>query len=423
VLTQRAAMIDLPTLFSDTVQALAADKLVGDALASREHWRAPREPFHLLALGKQAFAMTRGAQVLGRPSSAVAAGLYGDPPSGVLAFRGSHPVPDASSVSAGRALLAAAGTISRSDAALFLLSGGGSAIAAVPAAGMTLEDKVTTTRLLLTSGAPIEEMNAVRKHLSALKGGRLGELTRAKRRLALVLCDVPSGDLSSVASGPTVADRTTFSDCLEILRRHRVSVPPSVRHHLEQGAAGGHPETPKPGDPRLEGIEHVVLAEPVDLTRTACRLASPSVDCEGAPRAFSLPVEALAEEIVRAAMRAKGPRLLVFSGEATVHVPPSSGSGGRMQHLALMLTRALAGRPFQALCAGSDGRDGPTPHCGALVDGQTLGRAASLGLDIDRSIARFDSATACAALGVALPAFDSGTNLCDLVLVRLEASS
>ena len=405
--------VDLEHLWRATVAQLGAQRLSCQALGRIGGLVRPR----VIALGKAAGPMAWGAhEALGELRGVVAANTAGPLPPGVKCLLGSHPVPDAASEAAGRTVLDEAASIIPDEPALFLVSGGGSAIAAVPAAGLALDDKTATTRALLRAGAPIEEMNAVRKHLSALKAGQLGAAARARRRVCLVLCDVPSGDLSSVASGPTVGDPTTFSQCLEIAARAGLALPERAWSRLQAGSRGEVAETPKPGDPRLAGIEHVLLAAPADLALTAARLAGEP--CQASAEAFSGPVEALAEQIV-ALLRAPGPpRLFALAGEPTLRVPPTSGSGGRMQHLALLLSRRLAGVGFEAVCAGSDGRDGDTGHAGARVSGETAARARAIGLDLDAAIARFDSAAACAALGAALPAFQSGTNLCDLVLAR-----
>jgi len=407
-------MIDLRELYRSTLARLSGERLAAEALAGAGLSGAVR----VIALGKAAAGMARGAaRVVPVSAGLVVAASSAAVPEPLRLLRGSHPVPDQDSEAAGRALLDEARAARTDETVLFLVGGGGSALAAVPAAGLSLADKVAATRALLSGGTAIEQTNAVRKHLSALKGGQLAAAAAAaRRRIALVLCDVPSGDLASVASGPTIGDPTTFQDCLAIAGR--VPLPGGVRAHLEAGARGERPETPKPGDPRLAGVEHQLLASPQDLARTAAELSGEP--CELEPEPFTGPVEELAQGIAaRAASFGGRSGLIALSGEVTVKVPAGAEAGGRMQHLALMLARALAGRPFQALCAGSDGRDGPTDHAGALVDGQTAGRARAEGIDLDQAIARFGSAAACAALGVALPAFDSGTNLCDLVLVRV----
>jgi len=409
--------LDLEALYREALRRLSAEELTARALAGRGLGGGVR----LLGLGKAACGMARGAATaLGEVRGLVASNLASPLPKDVRFLQGSHPVPDERSERAGRALLAEAGSLAPDETAIFLVSGGGSAIAAAPSSGLSLEEKIGATRALLLGGTSIEETNAVRKHLSAIKGGQLAAAARGSRRIALVLCDVTSGDLASVASGPCTGDPTTFADCLRILERRQVSLPLRAREHLEAGARQQLAETPKPDDPRLASVEQVLLAAPFDLARVAQEISLESGEpCAIEERAFVGRVEEVAEHIVRRVREASGPGLFAFAGEPTVRVPPDSGSGGRMQHLALLLARSLAGADFEALCAGSDGRDGDTPHAGARVDGRTAGRA---GAQLDLPIARFDSATTCAALGLALPAFDSGTNLCDLVLVRKSSA-
>ncbi|MGI5860742.1 MAG: glycerate kinase type-2 family protein [Myxococcales bacterium] len=411
---------DLDFIYRKSVAALSGENLVRDALAARDEAWANR--IRVIALGKAGCSMARGAaRALAQATGVVASHVSEPVPPGFELVVGSHPVPDERSVHAARALREAARGAREDEQVLFLISGGGSAIAALPTDGVTLAEKIETTRALLRSGAAIEEMNAVRKHLSAIKGGQLGAACRSRRSQALVLSDVSSNDLGSVASGPTVADTSTFGDCLEIARSRQIALPRSVLDRLERGAAGELPETPKPGDPRLEAIEHRLLAGPRDLAETAARLAASEQVRAEAHGPFSGSVEQLAEDIHQRAASAAGRLLLAYCGEPTLRVPAGSGKGGRMQHLALLLARRFAGQRFQALCAGSDGRDGDTDHGGALVDGQTAARAVELGVDLDSAIARFDSATALGKLAAALPAFASGTNLCDLVLFYLEA--
>ncbi len=411
---------DLENSYRKSVEALSGESLVRDALAA--HQEASANRVRVIAVGKAACSMTRGAARALPQATGVVAGHFPEPlPPGFELVLGAHPVPDERSVRAARALCEAARGAHEDEPVLFLVSGGGSAIAALPAEGVTLREKIETTRALLRSGAAIEEMNAVRKHLSAIKGGQLGAACRSRQSLALVLSDVSSNDLGSVASGPTVADTSTFGDCLEIARRRQIALPRSVVDRLERGAAGELSETPKPGNPRLEAIEHRLLAGPRELAETAARLAASGQVRVEVFGPVTCSVEQLAEDIHERAASRTSPVLLVYCGEPTLRVPAGSGKGGRMQHLALLLARGLAGRQFQALCAGSDGRDGDTEHCGALVDGQIAARAAERGVDLDGAIARFDSATALGELSAALPAFASGTNLCDLVLFHLEA--
>lgn len=266
--------MDLGALYREAVARLSGEALVERALAGRRF----SGPVRVLALGKAAAGMARGAAravPVGR--GVVVSAAPGPVPEGLRALVGSHPVPDAASEAAGQALLCEGEAAGEDEAVLVLLSGGGSALAAVPAPGLTLEDKIAATRALLRGGCAIEEINAVRKHLSALKGGRLGGGIRARERLALVLCDVPSGELAAVASGPACADPTTWKMALEAARRSSAPLPAAVMARLEAGARGELPETPKPD--AAPDFEHQLLASPRDLAATAGALAG----AEGVP--------------------------------------------------------------------------------------------------------------------------------------------
>ena len=415
----------LEALYRDAVASLSGERLALDALSQRTAELVPAEGGRRLifALGKAACGMARAAGSLGAVSGVAVAAFPGAVPSGVSVVQGGHPLPDERSVRGGEALLTLAAASRPEDVALFLISGGGSALAAAPAPGVSLSDKVKTTRALLRSGAPIEEINAVRRHLSALKGGQLAASCSAGRRLALILGDIPSGDAALVSSGPTHPDPTSFEDALDILRRRNVGVPAAVSAWLALGAAGQLAETPKPGDARLSSVEHVLLAAPRDLAVTAGKLAEQrGMTASVEERPLTGDVNEAVERIASVIAAGRGHRLLILWGEPTVKLPPSAGRGGRMQQLALLLAQRLEGTRFEALCAGSDGRDGDSDHAGARVDGETAARARSAEIDLAAAISRCDSAAATSKLGLALPAFDSGTNLCDLVLIRLEAS-
>ncbi len=414
------------------VSRLGAARLVEEALAARP---LPDGPVRVLALGKAAGAMLAQAlATLGPrardPLCVLPAGAWAPP--GVPVIRGDHPRPGAGSRQAGAALLAwSAGPPAP---ALVLLSGGGSALAAAPLAGVTFEEKVEVVARLMAAGRPIGELNTVRKHLSALKGGRLGlRLAGAPVRL-LVLSDVPGDDLSTIASGPFTADPTTWAEVARIVahlaeggpdRPAAAALPASVRRLLE-GSAGAPPaeETPKPGDPRLAGVEPQILAGPVAFAQAAAEAArSLGLEAEADPRPLGGDVAEVATRLGAwaRAHAGRGPRLLALGGEPTVVVPSRATDldGGRAQALMLLAAQALAGLPAAALSAGSDGRDGPTERAGAVVDGTTAGRAAALGLDLAAALAGGRSGPACDALGASLPRFETGTHVGDLVLVAV----
>jgi glycerate 2-kinase len=345
-------------------------------------------------------------------------------PRGARAIVAGHPRPTPGSLAAGRDMLAwarANGPIP----ALVLLSGGGSALAFAPAEGLAPEVKIEAVAAVMRAGATIQKLNAVRKHLSALKGGRLGALLAPARVRVLVLSDVPGDDLSTIASGPFAPDPTTYADALRAIDDLRANVPAAARAHLEAGARGSVKETPKPGDPRLAGIEHRLLAGPVRLAQAAAEAArARGFDADSDPAPLTGDVADVAARLAAwaRANAGRGRRLLALGGEPTITVPPGARApdGGRAQHLALLAAKAVAGLPAAVLAAGSDGRDGPTEQAGAVVDGAALSASSGAGVDVDAALAEARSGPACVALGAAIPRVETGTHLCDLVLVAVE---
>jgi hydroxypyruvate reductase len=264
------------------------------------------------------------------------------------------------------------------DFVLALISGGGSALLAAPAPGLTLADKQEVNRQLLASGAPIGEMNCVRKHLSALKGGRLAARAHPARLLSLVISDVPGDDPATVASGPTVADPTTAADARAIIARCRLKLP----GHVEAFLATPEAETPKPGDPRLVRAETRLIAAPALSLAAAAALARSEgwtvVDLgdrvEGEARE-------VARDHARLALAQRGRTVVLSGGETTVTLK-GKGRGGRNSEYALALAIALAGAPgISAIACDTDGIDGSEDNAGALIGPDTLARARALGLD------------------------------------------
>ncbi|PYR58340.1 MAG: glycerate kinase [Acidobacteria bacterium] len=311
----------------------------------------------------------------------------GDAPSALETFVGGHPVPTPDSERAGRRALAIAGALAAEESLLVLLSGGASALMAVPADGLTLDDKRRTTERLLRAGADIQALNAVRKHLSSIKGGWLAARTRGPSR-TFAVSDVVGDDLSVIASGPTVPDASTFADALDVLRRFGGvdAYPKAVVARLEKGDRGEVPETPKPGDARLSRADAAVIGGRRDAMEGAAR--------EAAARGYQVvrledPVVGEARttapshlRLVMARVAGVGrPVCVVSSGETTVRVT-GRGKGGRNQEFALAAAEPLAslGVPAAAASIGTDGVDGPTDAAGALVDSTTIARAQTAGL-------------------------------------------
>jgi hydroxypyruvate reductase len=276
--------------------------------------------------------------------------------------------------------------LSPDDLLLCLISGGASALLALPAPGLTLADKQEVNRALLKSGAHIGEMNTVRKHLSAIKGGRLAIAAQPARVLSWLISDVPNDDPGVIGSGPTVADSTTFADALAVLAKFRIEPPPTVRAHLEAGAAGKIEETPKPGDPRLARVETVMVATPQRSLDAAAALARSKGlevvllgdNLEGEARMLGAEHARLALDTAR---RSKQPTVILSGGETTVTVR-GKGRGGRNVEYLLAEAIAVNGAPgIWGLSADTDGVDGAEDIAGAIFTPDTLARAKAKGHD------------------------------------------
>jgi glycerate 2-kinase len=335
-----------------------------------------------------------------------------------------HPEPNEVSVASGRQALSIASDAHRAGEPLVvLLSGGASAMLAVPADGLTLDDKVQATRALLSSGLPIAAMNGVRKHLSAIKGGRLA--ARAGRSVTFAISDVHApieDDPAIIGSGPTVADRSTFADAVEALTGAGVldAMPAAVREHLARGAAGEHEETIKSGDPRLARSEFFIVGtrhDAMDGVVSEARrrgyqvalIAAPMLgEARDAARAF------IAEARQRGTS-ASSPLCVVASGETTVRIDGTAGVGGRNQEFALAAAEDLASFGACALASiGTDGIDGPTDAAGAIADSTTMARARALGLDGATALGAHDSHSFFRALGDLVITGPTGTNVGDV---------
>jgi hydroxypyruvate reductase len=331
-----------------------------------------------------------------------------------------HPVPDARGQAAAARLLALAGTAGENDLVVFVVSGGASALTPAPAPGIGLEEKQVVTRLLLAAGATINELNAVRKHLSSFKGGQLARAARPASVLALILSDVINDPLDVIASGPTAPDPTTFGDALDVLARRGVldRVPRSVRSRLEAGRRGEVEETPKPGDPLFERVcNHIVGNNAVVVEAAAAQARQLGYEPHVLTRALQGEARDVAAGLVTRARQLPPPSCLIAGGETTVTVR-GRGRGGRCQEFAL--AAAIRIRPedgFVVLAAGTDGTDGPTDAAGALVDADTIRRGRDAGLDARRALDDNDSHTYLRAAGDLITTGPTNTNLLDLYLV------
>jgi glycerate-2-kinase len=337
-----------------------------------------------------------------------------------------HPLPDARSEAAGAEALALAESAGAGETLVVLLSGGASALTSCPQSGLHLDELRETTDLLLRAGAGIAELNCLRKHLTRVAGGRLAAAaSRAREIVVLAISDVMGDDWATLGSGPCAPDPTTHADALAVLRRRGLveRVPAAVRSHLEAGAAGLRPESMKPGDPALARVRSALVARNRDAlaaAREAGRARGLAVHVltdrlQGEARDAGRRLAALAR-----ALRPGPPRLLLAGGETTVTVR-GRGRGGRAQELALAAAVALDGdRRVALLAAGTDGSDGPTSAAGAFADGETLARGAAAAADARRALAENDAHGFFAREGGCFVTGPTGTNVMDLVLVRVS---
>jgi hydroxypyruvate reductase len=337
---------------------------------------------------------------------------------------GGHPVPTADSERAGRRALEIAASLGAGETLVVLLSGGASALMAAPAAGLTLADKQATTKHLLRAGATIHELNTVRKHLSAVKGGWLAAATPGSC-CTFAISDVVGDDLSVIGSGPTVGDDSTFRDAQDVLRRFAGQAgdhayPAAVLARVAAGVRGEVPETPKPDDPRLSrAVTSVIGGRRQAMDGAAAEAASRGyhvirIDDAVIGEARAAAPAHLRAVLARAADVAR-PACVISSGETTVHVT-GDGVGGRNQEFALAGAGPIAAlaAPAVLVSAGTDGIDGPTDAAGALVNTTTLARARDAGLDPAASLDRNDSYRFFAALGDLIYTGPTGTNVGDL---------
>ncbi len=356
----------------------------------------------ILAAGKAAGSMTEIAErhYAQMPRNRIA-GLavtrhgYGRPTRYVPVIEAGHPVPDKAGISATKRALALADAVDGDDLVLVLLSGGASANWIAPAQGLTLEEKQAVTRALLKSGAVIGEMNAVRKHLSRIKGGRLAKRAYPAKVVTLAISDVPGDDPAVIGSGPTVPDPTTLADAREIVRRYRLDLPDTVTHALQDPAN----ETPKPGDEVFAGSEYRIVARPRDALQAAAeRAGAAGYECIMLGDRLQGEAREVAAEHARLALklRAEGRRAAVLSGGELTVTLRGKGHGGPNQEYALALAVHLNGAAaIAALAADTDGTDGgsgrPDDPAGAFIDPTTVSRAQAAGLDPAAFLADNDS--------------------------------
>jgi glycerate 2-kinase len=388
--------------------------------------------------GKAGAAMAAGVEAalvgsLDRLSGVVNVPMESVRPLRVLRLHAARPAgsnqPTAEGVAGVQAMLDLVAKAGPHDVGLCLLSGGGSALLPAPVAGITLQDKQHVTALLHACGATINEMNCVRKHLSAIKGGRLAQAFGARPLFSLIISDVIGDPLDVIASGPTAPDPTTFADALAILDRYglRKKVPPSVLAHLERGRAGGFPETPKTLPPSVHNLVLGNNSRALDAAQgqaekwgyTVLNLGS---YIEGETRHAAVVLAGIARSIRADGRPLRPPVCLLSGGETTVTLGPSPGRGGRNQEWVLSAAAYLGAaglRNMVVLSGGTDGEDGPTDAAGALADESTLTRAATMGLDPAAYLERHDAYSFFEATGDLLKTGLTQTNVMDVRVVLI----
>lgn len=383
----------LGALFSSAVDAVSAEKCLPAFL--------PKPPPHgrtlVIGAGKGAAAM---AKVVEDHWQGAIEGLvvtrygHGADCTQIEVIEAAHPVPDEAGRQAAKRIMQMVQGLTEHDLVLCLISGGGSALLALPAEGISLEQKQVINKALLKSGAAISEMNCVRKHLSAIKGGRLALACAPARLVTLLISDVPGDDPDVIASGPTLPDASSCADALAVLKKYSIEVPGNIQHHLESGLG----ETPKPGDVRFARNTHHIIATAQDALEAAAATAraagiSPYIlsdGIEGEARDVALVHAAIARQVAKHGQPFRKPCVLISGGETTVTVR-GKGRGGRNAEFLLSLAVALEATPdIHAIACDTDGIDGSEENAGALYSPDSTERASALGLSAKKMLENND---------------------------------
>ncbi len=400
------------------------------SIGTQHYSLQPNDRIIVVGAGK---ASARMAQALERQvGPRVETGLvvvkygHGAPTARIRIVEAGHPVPDSAGLRASHMMMALIGTLKPNDLLIVLLSGGASSLLPAPPAGISLKDKQQTTKLLLRSGATIQEMNAVRKHLSRVKGGQLAAATPA-RVASVILSDVIGNDLGTIGSGPTSPDPTTFHEAWTILERYGVTMrlPMSVRRRMEAGLNRSVAETPKAGDALFRRVQNVLIGDNQAAVDAVARCAEGqglhtlvlSTTVTGETREIAKVFGAMAREIVARGRPSRLPCCVVAGGETTVTVR-GQGQGGRAQEFALAAALEIAGLP-KVWVAGfaTDGTDGPTPAAGAVVNGGTVARAQRGKLDLRGALLANDAYPIFKQLNGHIMTGPTGTNVNDLYVL------
>ena len=389
---------------------------------------APKGRTVVVGAGKAAAAMARAVEEnwTGELEGIVVT-RYGHsvPTQKIKVLEASHPVPDQAGLDASKRILESVQGLSEDDLVLCLISGGGSALLSLPADGITLDDKAALTDQLLRSGATITEMNCVRKHLSAIKGGRLAMACHPAKLVSLIISDVPGDDLSSIASGATVPDASTYADAREVLHKYGITPPAAISDLLSAEPD----ETPAPGDPRFDGVENVLIATP-QMSLEAAALAvteagyTPMIlsdRIEGESRDVAEVHAAIARQVAAHGQPLKAPAVLLSGGETTVTIRGKGGRGGRNAEFLLALAVSLGGHAgIHAIACDTDGIDGSEDNAGALIGPDTLARGAAAGLDAKAYLAGNDAYTYFQGIGDLVMSGPTLTNVNDFRAIIIE---
>lgn len=430
-LSDNACIGHVREIFSAAIAAVEPEAAVLRALEHHKPLIESSDGIFVAALGKAAVPMAKAARnLLGdriRGGVAVTKDGHGGDIEGISVIEAGHPIPNEKSLLGAREILDVCEKAGEDDWVLVLVSGGGSALVTAPVSGVTLEDMARVNELLVESGADIYQINTVRKHLSRVKGGRLAKAAFPARVLTLVLSDVVGDDLSTIASGPTAPDPTTFDDALEILETYRLQerVPRSVLDHLDAGRRGEREETPTEDDPVFQRVTHAIVGGASTALDAAGRRAEKlgytplvlSSMFEGDTGELARFHAAVVREVRRYDRPVMPPACLISGGETTVHVT-GGGTGGRNTHFALEFALAVDGvEGVMGLFAGSDGTDGPTDAAGAFAAGDTISRGRQIHLDAELYKKNSDSYTYFQKLGDLFVTGPTRTNVMDIRLV------
>jgi glycerate 2-kinase len=340
-----------------------------------------------------------------------------------------HPIPDPAGIKATEAIIRLLRRTQKTDLIICLVSGGASALLSCPVVGLSLQDKQRTTQALLNCGARIQEVNAIRKHISGIKGGRLAELAYPSTVLSLILSDVIDDSIDNIGSGPTAPDSSTFAECLSIIDRYGVEdmIPVAVTSFLKKGAAGKIVDTPKAGDPIFQKVQNLLIGNNQVALVAAKEKAEAlgyntlilSSAAEGETRKVAIDYVVIARDVLSSSSPVRPPACIISGGETTVTIR-GAGLGGRNQEFALAAAVEIDGlNGIVVLSGGTDGTDGPTHAAGGIVDGTTVQRARDQGLNARSYLERNDSYPLLKAVGDLLITGPTLTNVMDLRLILI----